>query len=278
MNVFRDRIYAPRRKTFNKLDIYSPLKGKLHPVVVFVHGGSYLSGDKLSSVFHKASWFTSHDLVFVSIDYRLSPRVKYPSHAEDVVDAIGWVYKNIGRFGGDPTKMFLMGHSAGAQLVALVSTDQKLLERVDLSLSNLSGAILLDGGTYNLPVSARSAHDDRMLRSVFGTNPENWWQASAIAHVSARKSIPPFLLFGISQTTSGWTQAQALNTALQRAQVKSTLVLAKGKTHATLNEDIGLVNDQPTKQIYSFIKLISQNSRTVVSNTDENEDRTIPAN
>jgi|688.fasta_scaffold189819_2 arylformamidase len=251
--ISQDVTYAPGRKILNKLDIYSPRVGSLHPVVMFFHGGKFSFGDKKSSAFNKPSAFTSHGFVFVSVDYRLSPEVKYPVHVEDVADSVAWVHKNIKRYGGDPQSLFVMGHSAGAQLAALVSTDPQFLAKHCLAPSSIKGVILLDGGTYNLVATARSSSRHDLLFSVFGRDNRTWWQASPIKHVKADQGTPPFLVMYIPNRVDATAQALAFSNALRSAGVQTTVVAISGKSHAMLNEDLGLPNDRPTEAVFQFL-------------------------
>ena len=260
MSVSREQIYAPERKSLNKLDVYSPRAGSLYPVVIFLHGGKFSFGDKTSSVFNKPFAFTSRGFVFISVDYRLSPAAKYPTHVQDVAESISWVHKNIRRYRGDPDRIYVMGHSAGAQLAALVATDDQFLAKHGLHLSCLKGAILLDGGTYNLAATARSSSRHDLLKSVFGLDPNTWWQASPIKHVGPGKIIPPFLIVYVPNRVDAAAQALAFNNALRSAGVLSILKATVGKTHATLNEDLGLPKDRPTESVFAFLHKVSNRS------------------
>ncbi|CAN5641368.1 alpha/beta hydrolase [soil metagenome] len=262
MRVFREQLYAPERKSLNKLDVYSPRTGNLHPVVIFLHGGKFSFGDKTSSVFNKPFAFTSRGFVFVSVDYRLSPVVKYPTHVEDVAESVSWVRKNIRRYGGDPDRIYVMGHSAGAQLAALVATDSQFLAKRGLPLSCLKGAILLDGGTYNLAATAKASSKHDLLIAVFGRDPNIWWQASPIKHIAPGKNIPPFLIVYVPNRVDAAAQALTFTNALRSAGVYSTLTATCGKTHATLNEDLGLPRDRTTELVFEFLRKGEQSQRT----------------
>jgi acetyl esterase/lipase len=252
MNVHRDLVYAPGRMEMNSVDVYASTSGEKHPVVIFVHGGKYSAGDKRTSVYRKPIAFTSKGLVFVSIDYRLSPKVRYPAHVQDVAKSIAWVRKNINRYGGNPNRLYLMGHSAGAQLVALVATDGRFLAAEGLKLTCLSGVVLLDGGTYDLISTARFSEKHDMLFAAFGRDSHIWWQASPLNNVSKGKGIPPFLILYRSGRLDGWAQAQAFSNALRNAGVR-TVLKPFNKTHAALNEQIGGTKDTPTKDVLEFV-------------------------
>lgn len=222
-------------------------------MIVFFHGGKFSSGDRSSSVFSKPLGFTRRGYVFVSVDYRLSPAVKYPVHAQDAAQSVAWVQKNIRRYGGDPHRLILMGHSAGAVLAALVSTDPQFLAEYGLEPDCLKGTILLDGGSYNFAATARSSKRHDLLDSVFGHDAQIWWQASPIKHVRRGNLLPPFLILYIPNRIDAQAQAMAFNNALKRAGARSRAVAIHGKTHAGLNEDLGLANDRPTAEILDFL-------------------------
>ncbi|MDX9975652.1 MAG: alpha/beta hydrolase, partial [FCB group bacterium] len=116
------------------LDIYtlSPKPEAPAPVLIWVHGGGWSIGDKSYHMEYKPALFTGEGYCLVSINYRLSPRpfsddpgrIKYPVHEQDVASAIAWVQEHIAQYGGDPSRIALLGHSAGAHLVSIVSTDE----------------------------------------------------------------------------------------------------------------------------------------------------------
>lgn len=105
---------------------------------MYVHGGGWSIGDKSAQLENKIALFKSLNYVFVSTNYRLSPfpnrlgnddRIKYPLHNQDVVSAIAWLVENISDYGGNPDKVALIGHSAGAHLVSLIGTDESFLRQ-----------------------------------------------------------------------------------------------------------------------------------------------------
>jgi arylformamidase len=183
------------------LDIYTPKRAAAaspdpEPVVVYIHGGGWKIGDKANpdSGSHKAVTFVSSGFVYVAINYRLSPAVHHPTHAQDVAKALAWVADNIGRYSGDPERIYAMGHSAGAHLAALVATDESYLKREGHSLKTIKGDILLDVGAYDIPWVMDHLKEERgreLFLSAFGNDPKVWGDASPIYHVAAGKDIPP---------------------------------------------------------------------------------------
>src|SRR6187431_387390 len=107
--------YADPAHERQVLDIYAPPGAKNLPVVFWIHGGGWQTGDK-SSVQEKPRAFVERGFVFVSTNYRLLPKVEMETIIRDVAKSLGWVHHNIGQHGGDPNRILVMGHSAGAQL------------------------------------------------------------------------------------------------------------------------------------------------------------------
>src|SRR3984893_5190862 len=128
------------------LDVYAPAEGKNLPVVVWIHGGGWQAGDK-SDVQKKPQAFADKGFVFVSINYRLLPDVTIKQMAADVAKAIRWTHDHAKDYGGDPDTMIVTGHSAGAQLAALVCTDDSYLKAEKLPLSLVKGCVPVDGDT-----------------------------------------------------------------------------------------------------------------------------------
>jgi acetyl esterase/lipase len=247
-------------KNLLSLDIYSPVpptKGGA-PVVVMVHGGGWRAGDKATGAVgrEKAAFFTSQGYIYVSVNYRLSPAVQHPTHAEDVARSIAWVAKHIKDYGGNPAKISLMGHSAGAHLAALVATDGRYLAAVGESRALLKGVILLDTAGYDIARNMGELSEGRLNQSLyenaFGKDPEVWSAASPISFVKSGNDLPPFLVFYTDRKSSG-PLSRDFAAALRKAGVPATAVLAKGKTHATLNHNIGKPDDGPSKLILEFL-------------------------
>src|SRR5262245_38384904 len=106
------------------LDVFSPKNAKNLPVVFWIHGGGWQAGDK-TDVQIKPQVFMDKGFVFVSINYRLLPSVEMATIFRDVAKAVRWVHDHIAEYGGDPKRLLVMGHSAGAQLAALICTDDR---------------------------------------------------------------------------------------------------------------------------------------------------------
>src|SRR5438876_10070238 len=126
-DVKRDIPYAEPTQDRQVLDVYSPQNAKNLPVVFWIHGGGWQTGDK-TSVQIKPQFFVDKGFVFVSTNYRLLPKVDMATIVRDIAKSIRWVHDHIAEHGGDPNRLFIMGHSAGAQLAALSCTDDRCLK------------------------------------------------------------------------------------------------------------------------------------------------------
>ena len=126
-NVKRDIHYVEKGDQRQMLDVYAPPKAKNLPVVFWIHGGGWQGGDK-ADVQLKPQVFADKGFVFVSTNYRLLPDVDMGTIVRDVATAIRWVHDHIAEYGGDPDRLLVMGHSAGARLAALICTDDRYLK------------------------------------------------------------------------------------------------------------------------------------------------------
>ena len=248
------------------LDIYAPKGAQKLPVLVYVHGGGWKGGDKLA-VGAKTEFFTSAGWVFISINYRLLPAGKHPNNVQDVAAALAWIHSNIARHGGDPMRLFLMGHSSGAHLVALVATDERRLEATGKRLDILKGVIPLDTSTYDLPMMMKSGASLPNLRStaegIFGADPQGWRDASPYHHVSGGKKLPPFLIFysrgtGVEgENRLRVEQAQAFGEALRKAGASAEVFDASDRNHGEINAWFSRPNDSVTAKAMEFLNSLA---------------------
>jgi len=232
------------------LDIYTPKDAKNCPVMVYIHGGGWSKGDK-SAVHLKADFFVSEGYAFVSANYRLIPKIKHPTNVQDVANALSWVHENIKKYGGDPNWIFLMGHSAGAHLVALAGTDDRRLKAAEKDLSILKGVIPLDTNGYDI-TSLMKEIKSAIYRQAFTDNPEVWKDASPATHVTKEKNIPPFLIFVANNPAKGKRSEEFAN-KLETADVEAKIVYAPEHNHGSLNQSIGRPGEKTTVEIMKFL-------------------------
>ena len=225
--------------------------------MVYIHGGGWQRGDK-RVVGRKASFFTGLGWVFVSVNYRLLPEGKHPANVEDVARAIAWAHDHITEYDGDPERLFLMGHSPGAHLAALVATDGRRLGDAGKSLAVLKGVIPLDTNTYDLPSLMRS-RGASFYGQVFGEDPAVWRDASPLTHIAADGGIPPFLVcysrgMRANSNPARRTQAEAFGTALRAAGVPAEVVDASDRDHGEINAWFGDPDDSVTQKALAFLR------------------------
>ena len=260
--IKRDVRYADPGHERHVLDIYSPQGAKNLPVVFWIHGGGWQTGDK-SSVQVKPQAFMDKGFVFVSTNYRLLPDVDMETIFRDIAKSIHWVHDHIAVHGGDPQRLLVMGHSAGAQLAALVSIDDRYLKAEGLSLAIIKGCVPVDGDTYDVPAIIETAETRRRVhglpqakyghREKFGNDPAKHRDFSAVTHVAAGKGIPPFLILHVADHPDTTAQAQRLGNVLRDAKVPVTVFGAKETNHNKLNNDLGLPDDPATKALWDFL-------------------------
>lgn len=238
------------------LDVYAPGEGAKHPIVVWIHGGGWTRGDK-RNVDLKPVAFTEAGYALVSINYRLHPATDFRGQGADIAKAIHWVKDHADEFGGDGKRIFVMGHSAGAHLAALVATDESYLQGEGLKLSDLRGAILLDGAGYDIPRQIQVAGLPRlknMYVTVFGADETVQRAASPISHIAKDKGIPPFLILHIASRRDGRLQSESLGALLRESDTPAKVVSAPNKTHLSINQELGSKDDMPTQEVFQFLK------------------------
>lgn len=261
-DVKRDIPYANPAHERQVLDVYSPKDAKNRPVVFWIHGGGWQAGDK-SNMNEKPQAFLEKGFVFVSTNYRLLPNVEIDAIFRDIAQSIHWVHDHIAEYGGDPNRLLVMGHSAGAQLAALISIDDRYLKAEGLSLDIIKGCVPVDGDTYDLPAMIETAETRRRVhgqpqpkfghREKFGNSPEKHRDYSAVTHVAKDKGIPSFLILYVADHPDNAAQAQRLGAVLKEAGIPVTVFGAKETNHTRINAELGRPDDPWTKALFEFV-------------------------
>jgi triacylglycerol lipase len=159
------------------LDVFTPEAASSgRPVLIFIHGGGFLAGNKRTpgSPFYDnvMLWAVNNGFVGVNATYRLAPQSPYPAGAEDLAAVVAWVASQIGQRGGDPARVYLMGHSAGAVHVANYVSHPEFYKVKD---GGLAGALMLSG-IYDLTVSPLG---DAEI-AYFGSDPSRYAERSSL--------------------------------------------------------------------------------------------------
>ena len=244
------------------LDVYSISDEQRRPVIVYVHGGGLIRGNKDILQFSQVpEVFLDEGYIFVPINYRLTPNAEFPMHVEDVAKAIDWTYENIDTYGGDPNQIYLMGHSAGAYLSTLITTDERYLSAEGFTLSVIDGVVALDTNIYDLPLLA-TVFDGSLpfpYNQTFGTDPVFWEYASPINYIEPDKGIPgTFIAYTGQQQTQEKFEMQVLQAEqyldkLLEAGVKAEILPSLSQTHTEIISEFGNEGDFVTAEVLEFL-------------------------
>ena len=262
LNVKRDIPYAEPADPRQKLDIYAPERAKNLPVVFWIHGGGWVTGDR-TNVQVKPQAFVDKGFVFVSTGYRLLTNVEMGTIFRDIARSVRYVHDHITEHGGDPKRILVMGHSAGAQLAALICIDDRYLKAEGLSLDIIKGCVPVDGDTFDVPAIIETAETRQRVHGLpmpkfghrvkFGNDPAKHRDYSAVTHVAKGKGIPPFLILHVADHPDTSAQAERLEAVLKDAGIPAKRFAARETNHSKLNENLGLPDDPPTKAIFEFV-------------------------
>ena len=232
-------------KDLTSLDIHAPATTTCNkPVVLWVHGGGYQIGDKSNQIANKRTLFNGKGWILVSINYRLTvpgdPKsAHFPDHYDDVAAAVAWVHANIGRYGGDPGRIALLGHSAGADIVSNVAAQPSYLARYGLPLSTLDCVGPLD--TEGFDKVAAGADDDQW-EVALGNNPNYRTETSATRLITSTSKVPAAI--GVYRGTAGRQAIEKAYIAKVKATgATTTMIDARGLSHAEVNSRIGAPGD-----------------------------------
>ncbi len=245
-----------------KFDLYLPDTPTKAPVMVYIHGGGWKRGDKAAAAL-KPAFFNGKGWIFVSVNYRLIPEGKHPLNVNDVAAAIARIHDTIAEKGGDPMKLFVMGHSAGAHLASLVATNPKPLEATGKSVAILKGVISLDTNAYELP-GLLSSSMRPFYEAVFGSDPTLLKDASPQWQIDADKGIPPFLIcysrgMGKNAEPSRRDAAEGFREALAAASIAASVVDASDRNHGEINQWFGRDDDEKvTTAAWEFLEQLAE--------------------
>ncbi len=259
--VTRDIPYATAHER-QVLDVHAPGGAKDLPVVFWIHGGGWQTGDK-SMVALKPKAFTEAGFVFVSINHRLLPNVEMGAITRDVASALGWVHRNIATHGGDPNRLLVMGHSSGGQLAALMCTDDRYAKAEGFPLTIIKGCVPVDADTFDIPAIIEVAETRARVhhlplptyghRQKFGNDTAKHRDFSTVTQVAKNKGIPPFLILHIAGHPDTTAQARRLAAVLAAAEISVKVVPAREATHTSINDRLGAPDDPVTAELMAFV-------------------------
>lgn len=255
LNIEYDQIQGVDKNLLS-LDIYNTSEeSQPKPVIIMVHGGGWSVGDKANDtiVNPKKDYFGELGYIFVSINYRLAPDYFFPDYPSDVANAVNWVYQNISKYNGNPNEVFLMGHSAGAHLAALVSVDSAY----GLDSSKLKGLILLDGAGYDIPLaletSNKNIRTDTFIQA-FGSDSETHKKASPIYQIQNNTKIPNTLILFVERREDSKLQSSNLHQKISDSGNLSQINGISNTSHEGINTNLGNPDFEATKILTEFLE------------------------
>ena len=242
--------------TKHLLNLYLPTGLKNHPVLIFVHGGSWKRGDKdaYGGAYGRLGRNLARTgLAVAIINYRLSPEVRHPEHARDVARALVWVYKQSEVYGWHRKKIFLMGHSAGAHLSSLIAVDPSYLDEHGLKTDVVRGVVAISG-VYDLELTGVTGQF--LYESVFGTAQRLLREASPTSQVGTRPS-PFLLLYAEEDYVTADFQARRFRKALEAAGGKATTRAVPERNHMDIVVGAARKGDLVQIEVLEFINRLS---------------------
>ncbi|GAB4475565.1 MAG: hypothetical protein OHK0044_20900 [Burkholderiaceae bacterium] len=235
VRVQRDVAYGPAPQ--QRFDVYAPKVAQGAPVIFMVHGGAWRIGDKGNAgvVDNKVARWVAAGFVFISTNYRMIPQADPLEQARDVARALAAAQRMAAQWGADPQRFVLMGHSAGAHLVARVNGAPAFA--AEFGARPALGAVLLDTAALDV-VSLMSAPHARLYDRAFGADPDFWREASPY-HMLARGTPPVLAVCSTVRRDDSCRQARAYVARAQSLGVRAS-VLPEPLSHADINRQLGL--------------------------------------
>jgi acetyl esterase/lipase len=232
-----DLAYGSHRK--QKLDVYLPVaKPSNAPVFLFLHGGGGREGDRLQYGY-VARPFAAHGIITVVASYRLKPEVKFIEQVEDTHNALAWIFHNISKYGGDATRIYVGGHSAGAALTTYASLDGDWLKPMSLPADLIKGAVPISGGAGGIlpPTTPPAPEDVRPILDV--------------------KTLPPHIIVSVGSVEPSLDASRTLVEKLQHQGAHVEFVVQEGQDHAQI---VAALGDQNSKLFQAILKMITAQS------------------
>lgn len=243
--VIRDIAYGS--DPAQRFDVYRPGDADKAPVIVMLHGGGWAFGSKAAAgvVSNKVRYFVPKGYLFISVGTRLLPQADPLQQAADLAQAMAMIEEKAASFGGDPGRVVLIGHSAGAHLAALVSADPSYAKAA--GVKPWLATIALDSAAYDIAPIMRGMVVPKIYRDAFGSDPDLWEKASPTRMISGR--VPKMLL--VCSSFRRWSCRQA-ETFSRRTRGQGN-VLPVDLKHRQINVQLGADNDY-TQRVDGFLQ------------------------
>jgi acetyl esterase/lipase len=227
------------------LDVYAPEDAHNAPIIVMVHGGGWAMGSKSSRnvVNNKVRHWLPKGYIFVSVGYRLIPDANPLEQADDVANALATVQAKAAKWGGDPSRIVLMGHSAGGHLVALISADRSIADKA--GVKPWLATISIDSAALNVATVMNRGRPE-LYENAFGDDPAFWAKASPTLRLTS--AVPPMLMVCSSLRQMTCNQAREF---AEKAD-GDVEVMPIALRHMPINTELGADNDY-TKGVDAFL-------------------------
>jgi acetyl esterase/lipase len=247
VRIVHDVAYGADRK--QRFDVYIPRGARNAPVILMVHGGGWRTGDKRSRgvVGNKVQRWSRDGFIVISVNYRLLPGTDPVEQARDVARALAEAQGRLAEWGGDPTKVVLMGHSSGAHLVALLNARPSLA--TSLGARPWLAAVILDSAALDVVTTMTRPHL-RLYAQAFGADREYWREASPLHHLSA--GAKPMLLACSSLRRDSCPAATKFAAKATSLGVR-TEVVPVAKSHAAIDAELG-TRGEYTEAVEAFLR------------------------
>lgn len=246
LSVTRDLEYGTDPR--HRLDIYAPQDAAAAPVLVFVHGGGFVRGDK-ADVANIGRYAAQHGLVGVTINYRFAPDNVWPSGAQDLASAIGWLGENLARYGGDPHCLIIAGNSAGAMHVADYAFRPELRAEGD----GVLGAILISPPTVDL-----SAREIDPARDALYYGSEGDRAAQSVVNAVPGTDLPVMIAYAEHEPDVIIDQTRLMIEALTRRDSRLPLISsAPGHNHISVVAHIGTADETLGPDLLEFVSVLA---------------------
>jgi acetyl esterase/lipase len=236
-----------------KLDLFMPRDAKKVPVVMWIHGGGWMIGDR-SMYGELGRRFAESGIGLAAISYRLSPKVKHPAHVEDCARAFAWLRDHVADYGGDPDRLFVSGQSAGGHLSALLTLDLRYLRALHVPDGAIKGSIPMSG-VYTIPaLPAESKGLMSMFPDSFGSDPEVCRAASPITHI-ANLSCPMLVITESEDVGLVRPSMKLFQRAAEKAGVKDIRFMdAEQRNHLSIVMNLARKADDVREAMVEFVQ------------------------
>lgn len=240
--------YGPSRE--QTLEVHAPAGARDAPILVMVHGGAWIVGDKDNPgvIDGKLAHWGSQGVIVVSVNYRLWPAASPLEQAADVASALAWVQRHAREWRGDPSRLVLMGHSAGAHLVSLLAVSPDIAARA--GVAPWLATVSLDSGAVDLPQIMNGPHA-RFYDRVFGRDPAGWAAASPLDRLRRTPATPMLMVCSTERAQSCGANERFADKA--RGMGGKAMALPVALDHMGINRELG-VDPSYTRRVDAWLR------------------------